>query len=193
MAITKVCRNKGTPGCHNVLCGWVWDRVYTHGASGHHRRYINATQCSCNGSGFYLEIETQTGRSHAGVISMWPSTPARIKWIRWLNAAYVCTIRPSEVEVVTQKCRTCTQREETSIGEMAGLQQATQLWQSEALKLPSYFVSEGNGCRHWCWLSILPILKKKRENPRGWWRLCCMGIVIAMNLDNRKFLHYPQH
>ena len=34
-----------------------------------------------------------------------------------------------EVEVVTQKRRTCTRREETRIGELAGLQQSIQLWQ----------------------------------------------------------------
>ena len=34
-----------------------------------------------------------------------------------------------EVEVVVQKRRTCTRREETRIGELAGLQQSSQLWQ----------------------------------------------------------------
>ena len=34
-----------------------------------------------------------------------------------------------EVEVVTQKRRTCTRRGETRIGELAGLQQSSQLWQ----------------------------------------------------------------
>ena len=33
-----------------------------------------------------------------------------------------------EVEILTQTCRTCTRRDEASIGEMAGLQQATRLW-----------------------------------------------------------------
>ena len=33
------------------------------------------------------------------------------------------------MEVVTQKRRTCTRREETCIGELAGLQQSTQPWQ----------------------------------------------------------------
>ena len=75
-----------------------------------------------------------------------------------------------EVEVVVQKRRTCTRREETQIGELA-------YWTTSIAARAGH--------------QPLLISRKKRVNPQAWYIRCCMGTAILMYRTTGIFFDCP--